>query len=85
MTVRVRAFILVADHLKYARQKATTSQNDRAIHYWVTKEESKELWVEISRANEVGESAWPLLSRIVATEYESQIVLSSEVPSLRPK
>lgn len=81
--------VLVADPEKCVRERSATSLNERAIHYWITEDEATLLGSVISGLqdqNEIpsdsGREHWPLLRRIAATQYESEMIKPFEITEL---
>ncbi|HSS99441.1 MAG TPA: hypothetical protein VLK33_20540 [Terriglobales bacterium] len=75
--------ILAADPIKFSSFHTLTSPNDRTLHFWITEDESQELWSEISKdQNENVEESWPFLSKMVEAKYGGLVILPSEIADL---
>jgi hypothetical protein len=73
--------VLVADPMKYSVFGFSTSPFDRAIHFWITPEENRALYSEISAIAGV-DTLWPLLLKVAEAKYGGLAILPEEIPQL---
>jgi hypothetical protein len=71
---------LVADPVTYSETGLSTSPFDRHIHFWITPEENRALYSEISTLGG-RDHPWPLLSRVVQSKY-GLALLPKDIPLL---
>lgn len=71
--------ILASDPAQFVKTGLATSPSDRAIHFWLTEDEERALYLELSKENP--ESS-PLLLKICQSAFGGLILSAEQMPAL---